>query len=129
MDLPHDVSPIIRKNYLMDPALTYLTIFPESQGFGFAFGTILSVIIALAIGRQVMASIVAKFFWMVFTVAWLFGIMIYLVDIINEAVLELPAIPASVAWVWFYMRVDLMLAFMGPTIAVGVMVKFLSRKN
>ena len=59
--------------------------------------------------------------------AIVFSLTLVMVDQVNEALAVAPEIPASFRWLWFYFRIDLLMAYMGPVYTISMLSKFWSR--
>ena len=81
----------------------------------------------LSVPLKALADALPHIVWGMIKMAVAFSVVLILVDQINEVTIDLPAMPESWVWLWFYFRLDLLLTFLGSVYAVGLVTKFVSR--
>ena len=90
-----------------------------------AWLTALSGILGLT--SAIVGPFVGRLVWTMFKLGLAFTFILLVVDQINDFLADSAPLPAAVTWLWFYFRVDLMLAFIGPVITVAMMTRLFSR--
>lgn len=90
------------------------------------------VALTLTLGFVGGAIVFPQMTWGLVKLSVVFAVVLLGLDQVNEFLagyaLDQSSFPVQVfTWVWFYFRLDLLLTFLGPVFALGLVAKFFSR--